>query len=94
MTTDQIPGTPSGTVRADGMPPASPMHKWVEALLTYLRALLAAALAALLAVLTASGHWPSDSKEWRTLAWAVLLAAIPVVINAVNPKDHRYGLGS
>lgn len=69
-------------------------HKWVEALLTYLRALLAAALTAVLAVFTATGHWPSSSQEWGALAWAVLLAAIPVVINALNPNDPRYGRNS
>ncbi len=93
MATDQVPRSPGG-IQAGGGSPPSPRHKWIEALLTYLRALLAAALTALLAVFTASGHWPSGGKEWGALAWAVLLATIPVIINALNPNDPRYGRGS
>jgi hypothetical protein len=69
----------------------SKSEQWLSALATYLRAFLAAALAALLAVFTATGHFPSDGKEWQALLWAVLLAVLPVIINFLNPNDKRYG---
>lgn len=74
--------------------PRASRSKWIAALGTYVRALLTAALTAILAVFTSSGHFPSNGKEWGAVAWAVLLAVLPVVINALNPKDTRYGIGS
>ena len=67
---------------------------WYEALLTYIRGLIATALAAALAVLTTSGHFPSNGTEWRALLWAVLVATVPVIIVALDPHDSRYGRGS
>jgi mannitol-specific phosphotransferase system IIBC component len=66
-------------------------QQWHSALRTYLRAFLAAALSALLAVFTATGHFPNDAKEWQALIWAVLLAVLPVTINFLNRNDQRYG---
>jgi hypothetical protein len=69
----------------------SKSEQWLSALVTYIRAFLAAALTALLAVFTATGHFPNDAKEWQALLWAVLLAVLPVAINFLNPNDQRYG---
>ena len=74
--------------------PRTNASRWFAALGTYLRALLAAALTAILAVFTSSGHLPESAKEWEAIAWAVLLAVLPVIINALNPKDTRYGIGT
>jgi hypothetical protein len=74
--------------------PRSNWDKWIAALFTYLRTLTVAVLSAVLAVFTTSGHFPLNGAEWKALAWAVLLAAIPVIINAINPNDSRYGKGS
>lgn len=85
--------TASGT-NLSVTPSRSKWDKTVDALFTYLRTLVAAVLSAILAVLTTSGHFPLNGAEWRALAWAALLATIPVLINALNPNDHRYGTGS
>jgi hypothetical protein len=74
--------------------PKANTNRWLAALGTYVRALLAAALTAFLAVFTSSGHFPKGTKDWEAIAWAVLLAVLPVIINALNPKDTRYGIGT
>jgi len=35
-------------------------------------------------------------SEWNIPAWLLIVgtAVVPVLINELNPKDHRYGLGS
>jgi hypothetical protein len=41
--------------------------------------------------------WLLDSvSSWDIPAWAMiaLVAVIPMVINEINPKDHRYGIGA
>lgn len=75
-------------------PAPSASDKWRAAAGTYLRAVLAAALAAVLAVFTSTGHFPADGKEWLAVGWSVVIAILPVVINALNPGDARYGHGS
>jgi predicted PurR-regulated permease PerM len=69
----------------------SKSQQWRSALMSYLRAFLAAALTALLAVFTTTGHFPNDAKEWQALIWAVLLAVLPVTITFLNRNDHRFG---
>jgi len=32
--------------------------------------------------------------EWKPLVFAALAAAAVVIINVLNPKDSRYGLGA
>jgi hypothetical protein len=68
--------------------------KWRAAAGTYLRAVLTAALTALVAVFTSTGHFPADGTEWLAVGWSVVLAVLPVVINLLNRADTRYGLGS
>jgi hypothetical protein len=77
-------------------PPTRPStgDRWRAAVGTYVRAVLAAALTALLAVFTSTGHFPDNGKEWLAVSWSVVLAVLPVVINALNPADSRYGRGS
>jgi hypothetical protein len=91
-TTDTKPPTPPAP-----LPPSAPPGtggKWRAAAGTYLRAVLAAALTAVLAVFTSTGHFPADGKEWLAVSWSVVIAVLPVVINALNPADPRYGRGS
>lgn len=51
--------------------------------------LLAALLAAGVGVL----DW-STWADWKPVLWAAGAAAATVVINALNPKDTRYGIGA
>lgn len=88
-TTDTKPPTPPTPLSG-----SSTGDKWRAAAGTYLRAVLAAALAAVLAVFTSTGHFPADGKEWLAVSWSVVLAVLPVVINALNPADPRYGHSS
>ncbi|HEY6796524.1 MAG TPA: hypothetical protein VI248_17755 [Kineosporiaceae bacterium] len=92
MASDTTPGTPPPQVPIPAQQDAR--QKLSAAAGTYLRAVLAAALASVLTVFTTTGHFPSDGKEWLALLWAVLLAVLPVVINFLNPNDQRYGRGS
>lgn len=60
------------------------------AIASYGRSLLATALGAIFAI----GKLPFDFTEadWRGVMNAVWIAAIPVLIRALNPKDEAFGV--
>lgn len=57
---------------------------------SYLRALLATTLTAMLAI----GKIPTEfsNTDWLTVASAVWVAFIPVIIRALDPKDTAFGI--
>jgi len=48
----------------------------------------------LVAVAVGVGVMDYGWTEWKPLVFAALAAAAVVIINVLNPKDSRYGLGA
>ena len=58
---------------------------------TVLRVFIGTLLAAFLADITNLMNFAWD--DWKPVIVAAIAAAVVVVINALNPKDARYGIG-
>lgn len=61
-----------------------------EVLASYGRSLLATALGAIFAIAKLPFEFTGD--DWYTVANAIWIAVIPVVIRALNPNDPAFGV--
>lgn len=68
------------------------MNQVKQIFYTVLRVFIGTMLAAFVADVTnlSDMHW----VDWKPIVFAAIAAAVVVVINALNPKDSRYGLGA
>jgi len=64
----------------------------LQVLWTVLRVFFGTLLGAAVAV--GVGVMDYGWTEWKPLVFAALAAAAVVIINVLNPKDSRYGLGA
>ncbi len=69
----------------------STVEQWKQVGYTVARVFVGTVLAAFLADITdlMDFAW----ADWKPIIIAAIAAAIVVVINALNPKDARYGIG-
>jgi hypothetical protein len=68
------------------------MNQWKEILWTVLRVFFGTLIASAIAI--GVGVMDYGWTEWKPLVFAALAAASVVVINALNPKETRYGIGA
>ena len=59
---------------------------------TALKSFVVAVLSLAVADFVSAGRF--DITNWQTWLIAALASTLPVLVNAINPKDTRYGRGS
>jgi hypothetical protein len=69
------------------------LAEWKAAAGTWLRVFLSSALAALLTLIMTTGNLPTDLHSLQAIVISGLVSVLPVVINALNSRDSRYGMG-